>query len=336
MNMKNWFSKQIEASEKKALPILSFPAVSLMGITVKELISSSDLQAKGMQKVAERVPSAACVSMMDLSVEAEAFGAAVRFSDDEVPTIIGTLITDEDDADTLTVPAVGAGRTGLYLDAIKKARELITDRPILAGVIGPFSLAGRLMDVSEALANCIAEPDMVHTAMRKTTAFLIEYINAYKAAGANGVVMAEPLTGILSPALAETFSEPYVRQIIEATQTDDFAVVYHNCGNNTIMMIDSILRVGAAAYHFGNAIDMLEMLAHIPGDVIAMGNIDPAGQLKSGTPASVYENTRNLMAACCPKYPNFIISSGCDIPPSAPWANIDAFFNAVRDYYAGA
>ena len=34
-------------------------------------------------------------------------------------------------------------RTGIYLDAIAEAKKLITDRPVFAGVIGPFSLAGR-------------------------------------------------------------------------------------------------------------------------------------------------------------------------------------------------
>ena len=33
------------------------------------------------------------------------------------------------------------------------------------------------------------------------------------------------------------------------------------------------------------------------------------------------------------KYPNFVISSGCDIPPASKWENIDAFFKAVDEFY---
>lgn len=334
MNMKAWVQSQLDAPQKKAVPVLSFPSISLLGITVKQLISDSSLQAQGMALIAKRVPSGASVSMMDLSVEAEAFGSQIRVSDDEVPTVIGSIITDEDEAEALRVPAVGEGRTGLYIEAIKKACELITDRPVFAGVIGPFSLAGRLMDVSEALANCIAEPDMVHAAMRKATAFVLEYIKAYKAVGANGVVMAEPLTGILSPKLAAEFSELYAREIIQAVQDDSFAVIYHNCGNNTILMIDSILRVGAMGYHFGDSIDMAQMLSHIPADVLVMGNISPAKQFRGGTPESIREETLALMKACCPEHPNFVISSGCDIPPLSSWENIDSFFQAVSEYYS--
>ncbi len=43
-------------------------------------------------------------------------------------------------------------------------------------------------------------------------------MKAYKAVGANGVVVAEPLTGLLSPDLAAEFSEPYMKQVIDAVQ----------------------------------------------------------------------------------------------------------------------
>ena len=333
MDMKKGIEDMRDAKVKKAMPVLSFPSIQLMGIGVKELIADSETQAKGMKMIADRVDSAASVSMMDLSLEAEAFGSQIRVADDEVPTVIGCIIKSPEDAQALKVPKVGSGRPQIYIDAIEKACKLITDRPVFAGVIGPFSLAGRLLDVSEAMIYCYTEPEMVKATLEKVTEFLIDYINSYKKIGANGVVMAEPLAGILSPPLIAEFSTPYVKQIVEATQTDDFIVIYHNCGNSTIQLIDSILESGAAAYHFGNAIDMEEMMQHIPADTVAMGNIDPSSQFKDGTPESIREATLDLMNRCCKKYPNFVISSGCDIPPLAKWENIDAFFAAVKEYY---
>lgn len=334
MDMKKWIGDMRDAKVKKAMPVLSFPSIQLMGIGVKELIADSDTQARGMKMIADRVDAAASVSMMDLSLEAEAFGSEIRVSDDEVPTVIGSLVNSPEDAEALAVPEVGEGRPKIYIDAIEKACGLIKDRPVFAGVIGPFSLAGRLLDVSEAMIYCYTEPEMVKTVLAKATEFLIRYIESYKAVGAHGVVMAEPLAGILSPPLIAEFSTPYVKRIVDAVQTDEFIVIYHNCGNSTIQLIDSILESGAAAYHFGNAIDMEEMMKHIPADVVAMGNIDPSSQFKEGTPESIREATLGLMNRCCEKYPNFVISSGCDIPPLSKWENIDAFFAAVGEYYA--
>lgn len=334
-DMKAWMDTMRQGGRKAALPILSFPCVSLLGISVRELISDSERQAEGMRLVAARIPSAASVSLMDLSVEAECFGAQVRFSDQEVPTVVGRLIHDMEEAEALTVPVVGTARSGIYIDAIRRATQTITDRPVLAGMIGPFSLAARLLDVSEIMADCYDEPEMVEAVLGKATAFLIAYARAYKAAGADGIMMAEPVAGLLSPALEEEFSSPYVKQIVDAVQDDSFAVIYHNCGDNTPRMLDSILSTGAAAYHFGNAVKMRDMLNNIPTDTVVMGNLDPAAVLRMGDPETVRRATRELMAECA-AYPNFVPSSGCDMPPLTPWENIDAFFEAVEDFYEGA
>lgn len=332
MNMQAWLKEQMAADKRRAMPILSFPSIQLMGITVKDLIGDSDVQARGMYEIARRCPTAAAVSMMDLSVEAECFGAQIRVTDDEVPTVIGSVVETPEDAEALQVPAFGAGRTGLYVEAISKALKLITDRPIFAGVIGPFSLAGRLMDMTQVMINCYEEPEMVHTTLEKATAFLLSYVKAYKAIGAHGVVIAEPAAGLLSPDFCGEFSSPYIRKIVDAVQDEEFIVIYHNCGDAVSRMVPQILETGAAAYHFGNAVSMEDMLRQMPGDVLTMGNVDPVSAFRNGTPEKVRQDTLSIMDACC-KYPNFLISSGCDIPPAAPWENIDAFFAAVEEFY---
>ena len=332
MNMKNWLNEQMQAKTRKALPILSFPCAQLLGISVKELIADSDAQAKGMYEIAKRCDTAAAVSMMDLSVEAECFGSQILTYDDEVPAVTGSVVETMEDAEALAVPKVGDCRTGLYIDAIKKAKERITDRPVFAGVIGPFSLACRLMDMTQAMILCYDEPEVVELTLEKCTAFLIEYIKAYKEAGANGIVMAEPAAGLMSPALCQEFSSDYIKTIVDAVQDDDFVVIYHNCGNAIKRQVSEILSTGCAAYHFGNAVPMLEMLEQMPADVLTMGNVDPAGVLRNGNPEKVREETLAIMDACC-GYPNFLISSGCDIPPATPWENLDAFFAAVEEFY---
>jgi uroporphyrinogen decarboxylase len=330
-NMKNWL--KCLNNEKKPLPILSFPSVSLMGISVRELINDSRLQAQGMKRVQERTNAAASVSFMDLSVEAECFGATVVVSDDEVPTVKGRIINSIEDAEELKVPSVNSGRTRIYVDAIKEAVKIIDDRPVLAGIIGPYSLAARLLDVSEIMMDCYDEPEMVHTVLEKVTEFLIEYALEFKNAGANGIVMAEPVAGLLSPMLEEEFSSPYIKRIVDRVQDDEFIVIYHNCGDNVPKMLDSILSTGASAYHFGNAVDMeRDIIPHVPEDTVVMGNVDPAGVLRMGTRESVKAETKKLLDACA-KYQNFVLSSGCDIPPMTPWENIDAFFEAADEFY---
>lgn len=332
MNMKQWLEDVKSSPVKKPMPILSFPSTQLMGITVKELVMDSALQARGMKMVADRVNSSAAVSMMDLSVEAEAFGAEARISDDEVPTIVGHICQTQEEADALAVPAVGAGRTGLYVDAIRQACGLITDRPVFAGVIGPFSLAGRLIGVSDAMIFCYDAPDMVHTILKKCTAFLIEYIKAYKAVGACGVIMAEPLAGLLPPAMNAEFSLPYVKEIRDAVEDDTFVFGYHNCGDAVPRQLDDLAELHLSIYHIGNATPMKLALEKLPAGSIVMGNVDPAAQFCNGTTDSIRAATRAVMDDCA-SFANFVPSSGCDIPPASSWDNIDAFFDEAAKYY---
>lgn len=331
MNVSAYLWDIARSGKQCGMPILSFPAVQHLNASVQQLTSDSQLHAQAMKIVADRTPSAASVSLMDLSVEAEAFGAQVRFAENEVPTIVGQLVSDLESAEKLEVPAVGSGRTGVFVDAIRQAKALIQDRPVLAGCIGPYSLSGRLMDVTEIMYLCYDDPDAVHCVLEKATEFLIAYCKAFKEAGADGVVIAEPLAGLLSPDLNAEFSCSYLKKAIAELRSDDFCVIYHNCGDAVVSLLTDIFALNASAYHFGNAVSMKDVLEKAPADALCMGNIDPAGEFAHGTPESIYQATSALLSTCG-SHTNFLISSGCDIPPHAKWENIDAFFRAIGDY----
>ena len=83
-NMKEWLAAQFGQRKKKPLPILSFPGTQLIGKNVEELVKDGELQASCMKAVAEKFDAGAAFSLMDLSVEAEAFGADVIYSADEI------------------------------------------------------------------------------------------------------------------------------------------------------------------------------------------------------------------------------------------------------------
>lgn len=311
------------------MPILSFPAAKHLGITVNELVHNAALQAKCMEHVAHGTETLAAVSLMDLSVEAEAFGATVRFSENEVPAVTGIAVGDEEAAEALCVPELNAGRLPITLEAVRQAKNLIGDKPIFAGMIGPFSLAGRLMDVNEIMYQLYDMPETVHTVMKKVTDFLVRYGQALKKAGADGIIMAEPLCGLLGREMAAEFSHPYVKQIINEVQDESFSLIYHNCGNTVPMMAQDIYALGATGYHFGNAVSMSEMLSKAPDGTIVMGNLDPVACLTHGTPETIRQKTKEMLEECG-GMKGYIPSSGCDIPWAAPWENILAFFNALK------
>ena len=204
------------------------------------------------------------------------------------------------------------------------------DRPILAGCIGPFTLAGRLYDISEIMVGIYLEPDAIKMLLDKCTQFLVAYVEEMKKLGAAGIFMAEPAAGLLSDEDCRTFSSEYVKRIVDVLQDDTFAVILHNCGNTgqcTRAMVDS----RAAALHFGNVIDMKGVMAECPSDILVMGNIDPVSIMKQATPEKVKETTLELLKDM-KGYSNFALSTGCDVPPECPVGNIEAYFEAQHEY----
>ena len=334
MNMYEWIDQTIADRWKKAAPLISYPAAQTLYIPVKEMVKDSTQMAIGMYLIAEHYPQMAFApSYMDLSVEAEAFGAKTVYSDKDVPTVVGKLIETQEEADALRIPEVGEGRTAKCIETIQKARKLITDRPVFANCAGPFSCAGRLLDVNEILLLTLEDPDMVHTILEKTSAFILAFIKAFKAAGADGVIMAEPLAGLLSPSLMQEFSTDYVRKIVDEVQDECFIVCYHNCANRIESRAEQVAATGARMFHFGEGANMVKLLETMPKDCIIMGNVSPANVFNSSSgPWKMRRATQALMHSCI-GFDNFVISSGCDVPGDTDWNNIKQFFLTVELEY---
>ena len=225
---------------------------------------------------------------------------------------------------------MSAGRIPQYLKANLLAAREVNDRPLFAGCIGPFSLAGRLYDMSEIMVLIYEHPDAAHTLLEKCTQFIEKYCLALRETGANGVMMAEPAAGLMSNDDCKEFSSKYVKRIVERVQNENFIVVLHNCGN-TGHCTEAMAVTGAAAYHFGNKCRMAEVIRDLPPTALAMGNIDPVSVFKDGLPSQMRQTTLDLLEEMRP-YPNFVLSSGCDTPPHTPQHNIDAFFEALKDF----
>lgn len=327
----NKFIKQLLDSDKRiAIPIMTHPGIEAIGKKVFDAVTNGEVHYQAIRNVTETYNTAACTVIMDLTVEAEAFGCTISMPEHEVPSVTGRLVYDEESVNRLQVPSLSVGRMPEYLKANRLAIENIKDKPVLSGCIGPFSLAGRLYDMSEIMVGIYIEPDVIKTLLDKCIAYITAYCKELKSLGATGVIMAEPAAGLLSNDDCQEYSTVYVKQIVEAVQDENFTVILHNCGNKgqcTQAMIDS----GAAALHFGNAVDMVATLEQCPSDLIVMGNIDPVGILKQASSEDVYRITSDLLTKTA-GYKNFVVSSGCDMPPLVPEANIKAFYKAVADF----
>lgn len=325
MNLTKWSSELKKQREKLFFPIVTYPGLQLTGNSIKEATFSGKIQFECIKALNKRFPNMPALPMnMDLSLEAEAFSAQVRFSNDEVPTIIGKVINSYEEIASLKVPQPDTERINQFIKAAQLAANSNFGKPVLTGCIGPFSLAGRLLDITEIMMGLLMYPDEVNLLVDKATQFITAYLKKLKASGVDGVIMAEPAAGLLEESQCEEFSSQYIKKIVDEIQDNSFIIMLHNCGN-TETLVKSMVGTGAAALHFGNAVNMNEILPQIPSNILAFGNLDPANLIKTGSPDSIKEAIKRLRKETS-TYDNFILSSGCDIPPGTPLENIEALF----------
>ena len=60
------------------VPVLSFPGASLVGVTVRDIVTSAPAQIAAQRALHDRFATPCMMSAMDLSVEAEEFGSEIR------------------------------------------------------------------------------------------------------------------------------------------------------------------------------------------------------------------------------------------------------------------
>lgn len=320
----------LSTSTRNALPFLTQPGIELIDTDQQTLRSSPELSVHLAEALLTRFPLAVITMTMDLSIEAEAFGCLLRYHKDEVPSVAAPLFASVEEAISLQTPTIEHPTITSRLQAGRLLRDRFQGTPVLGGCIGPVSLAGRIVDMTELITGMYTAPEQVADVLEKCTQFLTEQAIALKLSGVNGLIVAEPLAGTLSAELCRRFSSDYVRSIVAAVQDENFHVILHNCGAGP-EHVAVMAETGAHALHFGAPCPPNIALARVGVSTTVLGNIDPARILYGGSPEIVHREVTALLESVR-EFDNFILSSGCDIPMKTPLQNLDAFFDALNDF----
>lgn len=267
----------------------------------------------------------------DVGVEAEALGSTLNFYTHQVdilyPTVSKPVSEKLVDLD-LQVPNTlsEAGRIPLVMEAIRLLKDDVgNELAIGAYVLGPYTLAGQLVDLSDLSKSAYKKQELTYSVLDKLADLLIEIIGLYKEAGIDYISVREMGAGpdILSPRLFDTLILPHLQKIFANT---DLHSVLHICGD-TNLIVDRLPLAGADAISVEKKNDMAETRKKLGPDVLIFGDIDGFGLLVEGTPDEVEEGVKQAIE----KGAN-AIWPGCDIWPTAPKENMEAMMRAVRKY----
>jgi [methyl-Co(III) methanol-specific corrinoid protein]:coenzyme M methyltransferase len=268
----------------------------------------------------------------DMGVEAEALGAGVNFyahRDDVVyPTITSKASEKVAELDLTKIPSdlADAGRIPLVTEAIRLLKQDIGDQVAIGSwVLGPYTLAGQLVDIGDLAKTATKKKDLVNGILETLGDALINICKIYRDAGADYITVREMGAGpdILSPRMFKNLIMPNLERVFAGL---DSPKILHMCGDtNTIA--EEMAQCGADAISVDQKFDVAAAREKLGSDVVILGNVDPYGVVVVGGPEDVDNSVKaSIEAGVNAVWP------GCDIFPTAPRENMQALMAAVEKY----
>ncbi|MCL5022212.1 MAG: MtaA/CmuA family methyltransferase [Nitrospirae bacterium] len=326
----------------KGEPVDRVPCFSGMGNVTEEGINKLGYRFAGIHLDAKMMADTAAstyklfgfecgVVPVDLCVEAEAMGCVINVyplaEGILYPTIKEKLIHNESEMG-VKVPADLAtrGRVPLLKEAIRLLKADIGNEVAIGSyVLGPFTLAGQIMELNDLLKLSFKKADKVAQLLDVMADAVIIVAKEYESAGVDYLTVREmgATSDVLSPRVFKNLILPPLQKIMKEIGIHS---VLHICGK-TNDIVPFMMEAGPTAISVEQKNDVAETRKKLGSDALIFGNYDPYNVLVAGTPEVVRETIRK-----CIDDGVSAVWPGCDIWPTVPGENIKAMMDEVRKH----
>lgn len=317
------------------VPLLGFPGVQLTGTSIKLAQQNYQVHFKTLKALVATFSPDMIFPLMDLSVEANALGRLTHFPVSDSASVPRDRFHFEELDKLRDIDLSSDGRVHVYVETVKLMRIGLPGS-VLRGayVIGPYTLTSLIVGAEEAAVMAVEGAADLHRLSEFAAAKIQEYAKLLIAAGAEVVCVLEPSAVMLGPRQFEEFSGAYVAGIRRVCAVNGSRTIYHICGNS-MHLIEKIAASGVDGISLDSSevgVDLIAAVRRIPGHVVVLGNVNPVKTMLLGGPENVRRDVRTLLSEMRP-FPNFILSTGCDLPQQTPLENIHAFMEEGRSVF---
>ncbi|MCK5740291.1 uroporphyrinogen decarboxylase family protein [bacterium] len=313
---------------------MGFPGLTLTNTSVKLALQNHNCHFDAIKSLADTYAPDLVFPMMDLTIEANALGRYTIFPLDEPASVAKTPFSFQEMDRLKSIDMASDCRV---LSFLKTVELLDTNLPknIMRGayVIGPFTLAGLIMGADDAAMATVMDTDNLKALLQLCLEKIMDYIELLVAAGAELICILEPSGMMLSPDFFQEFSADYVKNIVTQCDKKQVDSIYHVCGNS-MHLVSGMINSGVTGLSLdaeAMGIDLEKVMTDTPENTVIIGNINPIGNIRTNTAESVHAEVTDLLEKMA-AYPNFVLSTGCDLPIETPHENIQAFMEAGRNF----
>ena len=302
------------------------------GVSFVEAHKSPEGMARAAASSFELFGYESAVAPFDLGVEAEALGCRINFYEHSEGIIYPTVKTKIlHTGDELSMPEdfLERGRIPLVARALEILKRDMGEKVAIGSyILGPFTLAGQLMDLNELLKDSFKRQGDIRRLLDSLKAPLIALGNHLIESGADFITVREmgASADIISPRMFKNLIMPPLKEVISEIHG---LRILHICGD-TNPIVGMMQECGAEAISVEQKNDVAATRAALGDEAVILGNIDAFNLLVKGTPEEVREAVKKAIKAGVDG-----VMPGCDIWPEAKAENMRALVEATAEYGSG-
>ena len=242
----------------------------------------------------------ASILFSDILTIPDAMGLGLHFIEGEGPKLANPIRTEQD-VDRLYVPDVGT-ELKYVTDTMSLLSHSLRDRVPVIGFAGsPWTLASYMIegggseDYATAKKMMYTRPDLMHRILSINADSVVQYLNAQILAGANAVMIFDSWGGHLSYDAYQTFSLPYMQQIVsklikQHNGAQIPSIIFTKGGG---LWLEQMANVGSQAIGLDWTVNLSRARQLVGHKVCLQGNMDPM-ILRTSEQAVAKEATRIL------------------------------------------
>lgn len=314
-----------EADRVPVYPILSGVTRTLVGASYKTWATDAAIYAKAMTQSVKAFGLDCVVSLIDLSVECEAWGQEVIYPDNEAahPNYKNCIIKGiEDYAKVKRIDYRQGDRMAMHVEA---CRQLVADAkgeyPVVAFVFGPLGVLSMMRGQQDMFMDLYDDPDAVKTAAAEIAETLKDYCRALMETGINGIMLDTLFASgsIMSKAMWMEMEGGLCREIADVIRQAGGLVMIHNCGKRIYFdaQIESMDPVAISfLYPPDDCADFSECKQKYGHKTTLIGCVTPATAV-IGTDEQWDAECREALDTMA-SGGGFMLATGCEYPANAP------------------
>lgn len=315
-----------EADRVPVYPILCGATRRLVGASYPEWSQNAEICANGFLKSAEEFDIDCLVTLIDLSVECDAWGQPLVFPENEAahPDYDHCVVADIEDYDKIQpVDYRTSKRMMMHVEVIRRLSAAKKGKlPIVAFVFGPLGTLSMLRNQQDMYLDLYDDPDAVKRATNAVNETLKDYVAALCDAGADAIMFDTLFASgsIMSKEMWTEMEAQPMRELSQVVRDKGCLVMIHNCGQKIYFDVQ-IEAMQPAAISFlyppDDCADFAQCKAKYGDKVALIGAVTPASAALGTDEEWDKQCTEQIEAMA--KGGGFMLATGCEYPASAPF-----------------